>query len=172
LVQASKSVLHQTSQEGALEEIGDYFKEIVQEKNDTLFFLGAGSTVGRVKRWLDMEATLLGIDAYYRGEQVGTDLNEEDILGLIESTDAGEYAICISPIGAQGFILGRGSQQFSPQVLRKVGIHNIFVVATPDKLDSIGALRVDTGDARLDREMSGFRRVILGFRMQRMVRLV
>jgi predicted polyphosphate/ATP-dependent NAD kinase len=171
LIQGSKQVFHQGSQKALLDEIGDYFKEIVAEKSDTLFFLGAGSTVGAVKRWLGMDGTLLGIDAFFKGEQVGTDLNEQGILALMDSSDADSHAICVSPIGAQGFVLGRGSQQFSPEVLRRVGLDNVYIVATPDKVESMDALRVDTGDRTMDAAMEGFRRVITGFRIQTMLKL-
>ena len=171
LVQGSKQVFQQGSQKALLEEIGDYSKEIVLENPDTLFFLGAGSTVGVVKRWLDMEGTLLGIDAYFKGEQAGKDLNERGILELMDSSDASGFAICVSPIGSQGFVLGRGSQQFSPKVLRKVGLENIYIMATPDKVESMDTLRVDTGDRELDEAMAGFVRVITGFRIQTMLRL-
>jgi len=171
-MQASKQVFHQGSQEALLEEIGDFFKEIADENPDTLFFLGAGSTVGRVKKWLGItDATLLGIDGYFRGESVGSDLNERGILELMDKY-SDKAAICVSPIGAQGFVLGRGSQQFSPEVLRRVGVDNVYIVATPDKIDSIDGLRVDTGDKDIDSEMAGFRRVITGYRIQSMVKLL
>ena len=40
----------------------------------------------------------------------------------------------LSPIGAQGFVLGRGNQPLSPAVVRAIGLDNIIVVATPAKL--------------------------------------
>jgi predicted polyphosphate/ATP-dependent NAD kinase len=47
----------------------------------------------------------------------------------------------VSPIGAQGFVLGRGNQQFSPAVVKRVGADNIMVVATPAKLDVRNAIQ-------------------------------
>jgi len=73
--------------------------------------------------------------------------------------------IIVSPIGAQGFILGRGSQQISPRVLHRAGIKNLIVVATPHKLEEIDNLLVDTGDSDLDRELSGRRQVVTGYRI-------
>ncbi len=172
-IQASKQVFQSGSQESILDEIGDFFKEITEEREDTLFFLGAGSTVGVVKKWLEIkEPTLLGIDAYFQGRQVGKDLNEQGILELMDTLGAKDSAILVSPIGAQGFVLGRGSQQFSPAVLKRVGVDNTYIAATPDKVASISSLRVDTGDRELDKEFSGFRRVITGFRIQTMLKLV
>ena len=61
-----------------------------------------------------------------------------------------EAKIILSPIGAQGFILGRGNQQISARIVRRVGIGNIIVVATPHKLRETPLLYVDSGDPVLD----------------------
>jgi len=72
----------------------------------------------------------------------------------------------VSPIGAQGFILGRGNLQVSPEVLRRIGTRNVVVVATPAKLASTPVLRVDTGDPRVDDEIRKreYLFVVIGYR--------
>ena len=64
-------------------------------------------------------------------------------------------------VGGQGYLLGRGNQQLSPEVIRRVGLGNLEVVASLDKLIALDPprLRVDTGDVELDSELAGFRRV-------------
>jgi predicted polyphosphate/ATP-dependent NAD kinase len=49
-------------------------------------------------------------------------------------------------------------------VIRKVGVDNYIVAATPEKIHSLGeiSLWVDTGDRKLDGEMEGYCRVITG----------
>ena len=76
-----------------------------------------------------------------------------------------ETRIIVSPIGAQGFILGRGNQQISPAVIRKAGLQNLIVVATPHKLRETPSLYVDTGDPALDREFGESVQVISGYRI-------
>jgi predicted polyphosphate/ATP-dependent NAD kinase len=76
-----------------------------------------------------------------------------------------DIQIIISPIGAQGFILGRGNQQISREIVRKEGIQNIIVVATPHKLRETPELLVDTGDAELDREFGPSIQVVSGYRI-------
>ena len=74
----------------------------------------------------------------------------------------------MTPIGGQGFILGRGNQQLSPSVVRAIlaggGRDAIVVVATPAKLAGLRGrpLLVDTGDAGLDAELAGHLTVITG----------
>ena len=57
--------------------------------------------------------------------------------------------------------IGRGNQQLSPAVLRRIGIGNIEVVAGMHKLLSLDPpwLRVDTGYPALDSELAGYRRI-------------
>ena len=87
------------------EEIGEYIEELVGEEPEALFLLGPGGTLEFIGKMLGIEKTLLGIDAVSRGQQVGTDLNEEGILKLFEKYN--KYKLILSPIGAQGFVLGR-----------------------------------------------------------------
>ena len=118
-----------------------------------------------------MEDTLLGIDAYFGNTQMGKDLNEEDIVKLLEKHKKAH--IILSPIGAQGFFLGRGNLQLSPSVLKKVGIDNITVVSTPSKLNNTPVLRVDTGSFDLDEQFKRkkYVKVITMYRTSKMVPL-
>ena len=50
-------------------------------------------------------------------------------------------------------------------MIRKVGVENIIVVATPQKLRDLPFLFVDTGDRALDSELSGYISVVCGYRM-------
>ena len=74
----------------------------------------------------------------------------------------------MTPIGGQGFILGRGNQQLAPAVVRTVverlGRDGLFVVATPAKLAALRGrpLLVDSGDAALDAMLAGHVAVTTG----------
>ena len=113
----------------------------------------------------------MGIDAVYRKKLVGKDLNENDLLDLLNRYE--KTKLILSPIGAQGFILGRGNLQLSPRIIRKIGIDNIIVVATPSKLASTPLIRVDTGDRDLDRQFmeKGYMTVITGYRVMKAVKI-
>jgi len=78
----------------------------------------------------------------------------------------------VSPIGGQGFIFGRGNQEFSPEVLRAVGKNNIVVVATRDKMSSLDCLRVDTGDAEVDKLLGGYIRVLVDYNEEVLQKLI
>ncbi len=168
LVQSSKMMIEAASDETIKEEIGEYIEELVSEQQDTLFLLGPGGTLEFIGNMLGIEKTLLGIDAIAGGQEVGTDLNEEGILKLFNEYN--KIKLILSPIGSQGFVLGRGNLQLSPQVIRTIGRENIMVVSTPAKLQRTPKLRFDTGDADLNSELAGrgWFSVVIGYRLSRL----
>ncbi len=168
LVQSSKMMIEAASDEEIKEEIGEYIEELVSEEPDALFLLGPGGTLEFIGNMLGIEKTLLGIDAIAHGQQVGKDLNEEGLLKLFDNYN--NIKLILSPIGSQGFVLGRGNLQLSPQVIRKIGRDNIMVVSTPAKLQRTPMLRFDTGDAELNSELAGrgWFSVVIGYRLSRL----
>jgi predicted polyphosphate/ATP-dependent NAD kinase len=128
---------------------------------ETLYLLGPGTTLKAIADELGVVKTLLGVDAVHAGALVGKDVNELGILDLLES--CGKSKIMVTPIGGNGFILGRGSKQFTPEVIRQVGTNNIMVVGTRDKVSQLECLRVDTGDLALDEMFRGYVRVTVGY---------
>ena len=147
------------SAEEEKKEIARYIYENME--NDTLYILGPGTTVKAITDKLGVEKTLLGIDAVYNKKLVGKDLNEKSILALINRYKKAK--IIVTPIGGNGFIFGRGSKQITPTVLKLVGKENIIIVGTPDKIEKLECLRVDTGDVNVDRSLMGYIKVITGY---------
>jgi predicted polyphosphate/ATP-dependent NAD kinase len=124
-----------------------------------LYLLGPGTTTAAVSAALGLGATLLGVDAVCDGRPVGTDLDEAGILALLERHD--DARLVLGVVGGQGSLVGRGNQQLSARVLRRVGPGGLVVVADAAKLLALQPprLRVDTGDDELDKELSGYVRV-------------
>ncbi len=129
-----------------------------------LYLLGPGTTVKTITDNLELPKTLLGIDAIYDGKLVGQDLNENDILSLLRSYP--DAKIIVSPILGQGFLLGRGNKQFTPQIIKSIGKKNIIIIATEEKLRALDCLRVDTGDIEVDEIIIGFGKVIIGYKKE------
>ena len=133
-------------------------RELAAEAAEGLMLFGPGTTARRILGHLGIEGTLLGIDAVEDGRPAGLDLREQQLLELLEGRPA---RIVVSVVGGQGYVLGRGNQQLSPEVLRRAGLDNLVVVASLEKLLALDPQRllVDTGDVDLDRELTGYRRV-------------
>ncbi len=165
LKQASKISIEATeSEEADKDAIAKCIVEGMEE--DHIYILGPGTTTMEVARQLGVEGTLLGVDLVMNGRLLAADVSEGRILQELERA-AG--SIVISPLGRQGFILGRGNQQISPRVVRKVGKARIIVVATQTKLRHTPRLKVDTGDPELDRDLRGDISVIVGYWLRRVI---
>jgi NAD+ kinase len=135
------------------------------EADGAVYVLGPGSTVDAVKSELGFDGSPLGVDVYRDGEVLARDAGESEILDALGDRNV----IVVSPIGGQGFVFGRGNDQISPAVIRRSGIE---IIASKEKLDDIGTLRVDTGDRELDEELRGWRRVRTGKFERRLLKIV
>jgi predicted polyphosphate/ATP-dependent NAD kinase len=168
-VQCAKALVSEVGDAEAKSAIADYLLEEIAAEPDRLFILGPGSTVQTVAEQVGVSKTLLGVDALTGGKLVGRDISEQELLALLAAHPDAE--LVLSPIGAQGFVLGRGNLQLSPTVVRKIGRDHITVLATPAKLKRTPVLRFDTGDATLDTDLVGcrFLSVITGYRRRRLV---
>jgi predicted polyphosphate/ATP-dependent NAD kinase len=168
-LQAAKAIVSTGDDEAIRDDIAAHLRE--QVGPDALLLLGPGSTLQGVAAALQLDKTLLGIDAAARGRIVGRDLAERQILDLLGRF--AERRLVLSPIGAQGFVLGRGNQPLSPAVIRLIGLDNLIVVATPAKLARTPCLRFDSGDPSLDQEMISrkFFPVVVGYHRLRFVKV-
>ena len=129
-------------------------------EDDRISLIGPGTTMLQIKRQLGLEGTLLGVDAISSGQCLETDVNERRILELIKDRPA---RIVVSIVGGQGFLFGRGNQQLSAEVIKQVGLGNIVVVSSLEKLTALpgGFLLVDTGNQQLDEALVGFIQIIV-----------
>jgi predicted polyphosphate/ATP-dependent NAD kinase len=170
-IQVGKATFESISDNEIKDEIAEHIYDEIDNNNDYLFLFGSGGTIDYIADKLGLKNTLLGIDAIYKNKVVGSDLNEEKILELLKKYN--KVKLILSPIGAQGFILGRGNLQLSPTIIKKIGIDNIIVISTPSKIRSTPVIRVDTGDKNLDRlfEEKEFIMVVIGYRLSRVVHI-
>ena len=151
------------SEEVALDGIANTFIE--EMKPDVFYIIGSGTSIRPIMEKLDLPNTLLGIDIIKNKELVGSDVNEKQILEIIGDDEA---KIVVTVIGGQGYIFGRGNQQISAEVIKKVGKKNIRVVATKSKLLSLEGrpLLVDTGNEEVNAMLNGYIRVLTSYEVE------
>jgi predicted polyphosphate/ATP-dependent NAD kinase len=128
------------------------------------YVFGPGSTVRAIERELGFEGTPLGVDVWRDGEVLVRDGSEREILDALGEKNV----VVVSPIGGQGFVLGRGNPQLSPAVVERCELR---IVGSRSKLDGVGVLRVDTDDPDLDERLRGWTRVRVGRYETRMMRI-
>jgi len=168
-MQGAKMRVEATGEEEIIEGLADHIRELLITDN-RLIIWGSGGTLRTISNMIGFQGTVLGIDASIGSQQVGTDLNEKQLLNLL-STHTGEVTLLLSPMGGQGFLIGRGNLQLSPDVLREIDIVNILGVVTPAKLLSVRRLRIETGDVYLDQKFAEkkYLKVLQGYRTTRVL---
>ena len=171
-MQGAKMRVEASEEDEVLEALGDHIREVLVEDTERLIIWGSGGTLRTIADGLGFSPTLLGIDATLGENQVGTDLNEESLLELITQHQGG-CTLLVSPMGGQGFLLGRGNLQLSPDVLREIGIDGVLGVVTPSKMLTVTQLRIDTGDPELDAQFQEekYLKVLQGYRTTRLLRV-
>jgi predicted polyphosphate/ATP-dependent NAD kinase len=159
LVQSLKSA-NPASERATLEAIA--YHVIDQMEEDCPYIIGPGTTTRVIADLLDLPKTLLGVDVVLNKALIATDVGESELLQLIDGRPA---KIVVTLIGGQGYIFGRGNQQLSPEVIRRVGRENIIVISTPEKIYALDGrpLLVDTGDPAVDGMLSGYIKIVTGY---------
>ena len=168
-MQGSKELIQTESEDEIIIGLSDHIGESIVE-DGRLVIWGSGGTLREIGGNIGFELTTLGIDATIGSEQVGTDLAESGLIEILDSHE-GPVTLLLSPMGGQGFLIGRGNLQLSPAVLSSIGIDNILGVVTPAKLLTVRSLRIETGDDSLDQEFAAKRymKVLQGYRTTRIL---
>ncbi|MEM1546104.1 MAG: ATP-NAD kinase family protein [Candidatus Methanomethylicia archaeon] len=143
---------------------------IVEEMDDSLYILGPGSTVKAITDILNLPKTLLGVDLLHNKRILALDVDENRILNELNRFPKAK--IIVTPIGNQGFIFGRGNQQISPKVIRRVGVENIIVISTKTKIANLKFLRVDTGDEEIDNMLRKYIKVAVDYWEYKMIKVI
>ena len=170
-MQGAKEQVERESEAETIEGMADHVKNLIEDDDSLMVIFGSGGTMRQIGKHLGYELTLLGIDIYENGN-IHNDLNEQGLLDLIKN-HTGKVQLLLSPMGGQGFLIGRGNLQLSADVLREIGIENILGIATPAKLLGLSSVRIDTGDATLDAEFQTrkFIKLLQGYRVTRVIRV-
>ena len=83
-IQVGKSCFESVSDDAIKDELTEHIVDEIEQNNDFLYLFGSGGTIDYIATKMNIENTLLGIDAVYKKKLVGTDLNEEKIVKLLD----------------------------------------------------------------------------------------
>lgn len=169
LVPEAPQFLQQVKNSGAhVDELAqiDVASEVIEHlADDTLYIVGPGSTTQVLLQQMNLAGSLLGVDLMRNQQLLATDVTAQDISNALDQ-HTGDVRIIITAIGGQGHIIGRGNQQLTPDILRRVGKENVQIIATREKILTLHGrpLLVDSHDPLLDQNFSGYLPVITGYR--------
>lgn len=162
LMQSPKSSFRHETHDiaGIAEEIID---QMEYKDKDVCYIFSTGSTTYKILKHMGIEGSLLGIDIIKNKKLVLLDVSEKVLFDYIKTQK--EIVLIITPIGGQGHIFGRGNQQLSPRIIKLISKDNLWIVACADKIYNLkdNILLVDTSDPKLDIEITGYQKVIVGW---------
>ena len=171
-MQGAKEQVERASESDTIEGLANHIGNLIDDNPELMVIWGSGGTLRRMGEHLNVELTLLGIDIQHNGT-IHSDLNEQQLLQHLVGYE-GPRLLLLSPMGGQGFLIGRGNLQLSPDVLRAIGFESILGVATPSKLLGLSSVRIDTGEPLLDEEYQQrrFVKLLQGYRTTRVIRIL
>lgn len=141
-------------------------------KKDWIYIIGPGGTTWKIKELLCknleeqnpqkeiIHGTVRGVDVVKNGKIIIRDAGEKELWELTCKYE--QIKIMVTCIGGNGFLFGRGNQQISPRMIRKIGKEQIEIIATKEKLAGLGGepMHVDTGDVETDQYLKGCYKII------------
>ena len=131
--------------------------------------LGTGSTVYQILKSIGVEKTLLGVDILENGKITERDTDEETLFRTVQGKDV---KMVLTPIGGQGFILGRGNQQISARVLNSVKSLKLIIVSTEEKLQTINHLKLDLNEpVEIEDMKNGFIKVLTEYHQYKLTKI-
>ncbi len=126
--------------------------------SEIYYIIGPGTTCKEILKNMNIDTNLLGFDMIRGGKLLSMDMDEETIY---KNMVPGRTKMIISPIGGQGFILGRGTKQISGRIIKGIGFDNIIVISSEEKINNLKYLYIDidTGDIKIPKYI----RILTGY---------
>ena len=170
-MQGSKMRVEASGEEEIIQGLADHVRETLIDDRMMIVW-GSGGTLRTIGGILGFELNTLGIDITVGGNIIGSDLNENEILSALKEHQ-GDVILLLSPMGGQGFLIGRGNLQLSPDVLRIIGVNRVLGIVTPAKMLTLRSLRIETGDSEMDQRFSEkkYLKVLQGYRTTRVLKV-
>ena len=170
-MQGSKMRVEASGEEEIIQGLADHVRETLIDDRMMIVW-GSGGTLRTIGGILGFELNTLGIDITVGGNIIGSDLNENEILSALKEHQ-GDVMLLLSPMGGQGFLIGRGNLQLSPDVLRIIGVNRVLGIVTPAKMLTLRSLRIETGDSEMDQRFSDkkYLKVLQGYRTTRVLKV-
>ncbi len=143
LVPASSHMMIEAKREYESTDIMGAVEYIIEKMEPgTSYIISTGSTCKAIVSELGFETPYYGVDVVRDRELIR---ENADSGFLSEYSAANRCILVLTPIGGQGFIIGRGNRQIDDSVLKNIKQEDIIVVSSVEKLLDLEFLAIDSG---------------------------
>ncbi len=135
----------------------DISEYLINNMDDSYYIIGPGKTCKTLIESLGYKTNILGFDVIKDKKLIAQDVDEEFLykISLNQITK-----LVISPIGGQGFVLGRGNKQVSSRVFDLIGFNNLIVISDKSKIVNLKSLYIDINTSL---EIPRYLKVLTGY---------
>ncbi len=115
---------------------------IIERMEDGIsYFIGSGSTCKAIVSELGFRTPFYGVDVIRDGKLIAENAGR----GFLSShASENRVKVILTPIGGQGFVVGRGNRQIDDTVLRSIDPDDITVIASAVKLTDMRSIVIDS----------------------------
>lgn len=135
MILSSKREYQSTDIMGAVEYIIEKMEEGVS------YIIGSGSTCKAILRELGYETPFFGVDIV-RNRKLVAENAERKVLE--ECASKGRASLILTPIGGQGFVVGRGNRQIDDSILKNIRQDDLTVIASSEKLRDLDTIVLES----------------------------
>lgn len=132
---SSKREYSSTDVMGAVE----YILENMEK--DVNYFIGSGSTCKYITSELGFKTPFYGIDII-RNRKLLKENADRNI--LLKESSIRRSVLILTPIGGQGYVVGRGNRQIDKSVLNNISFFDIIIIASSEKLNDLDFIVMDS----------------------------
>lgn len=117
--------------------------EYVLEKmsDDTSYIIGSGSTCKIILRELGFVTSFYGIDILKNGKLVAENADRKLLREYVKENKS---VLILTPIGGQGFLIGRGNRQIDDSILSHLDPENLIVISSIEKISDLKCLILES----------------------------
>ncbi|WP_048059622.1 ATP-NAD kinase family protein [Picrophilus oshimae] len=166
MVPVSNNIVSSSKAEYNNDDAYDIAEYIIENMDDSYYIIGPGRTCKIIVESLGYKTNILGFDVIKNMKLIKYDVDEEFLYNISLN---GKTKLIISPIGGQGFVLGRGNKQISGRVFDLIGFKNLILISDKNKINNIKNLYIDI-DTSL--EIPKYLKVITGYGIYTLKRLI
>lgn len=142
LVPESKHMLLSSKREYISTDIMGAVEYIIEKmEEDVSYIIGSGSTCKAIMRELGFRTPFYGNDLIRNGKLM---LANADSKFLSEHAARNRTCLVMTPIGGQGFIVGRGNRQIDDSVLQNIRDEDIIIIASAEKIRDLDGVIMDS----------------------------